>query len=520
VAALAGVTDASEIHAQTAGPFHLEESSIDEVQNALRSNKITCRALVQLYLRRIDAYDKNGPSLNAVQTVNPHALQEAERLDSAFRSSGPVGVLHCIPVLIKDQLDTSDMETTYGSAVFKGFVPKRDATVVAKLRKAGAVIIGKATMGEFASGYAGSASGPIRNPYDPRRHASGSSGGTGAGIAANFATTGIGEDTGGSIRGPAAVTSLVGLRPTVALVSRHGLFPARPTIDTVGPIARTVKDAAIILDVIAGYDPNDPVTAYAVGHIPTSFVSILTRDGLKSARIGVIQQAMDDRTDPASEDYKKVHAVIERAIGELKTLVGAELVAPLTIPNLPERLNKIYDGNVFETEAAVDAYLSQHANAPVKTLRAILLSGKVLPSRARVLMNSVGRSTDDEGYVQVQRLVENTRQVVLALMAEHELDALVYATSDLPPSLIAPDVMTNPVVDDTRLGSNRRLAAILGFPAITVPAGFTIDGLPVGLEFMARPFADATLLRFGYAYEQATHHRKPPAITPVLRREP
>ena len=499
--------------------FHLLEATIDDIHGALRSGRTTCRQLVQLYLNRIAAYNNAGPALNAVGTINPRALQEAERLDTAFRAFGPVGSLHCIPVLVKDQLDTNDMPTTYGSAVFKDFVPQRDATVVTKLRKAGAVIIAKATMGEFASGIAGSQSGPIRNAYDPRRHASGSSGGTGSGVAANLAAVGIGEDTGGSVRGPAAVGSLAGLRPTLPLVSRYGMFPAKPSTDTVGPMARTVKDAAIVLDAIAGYDPNDPVTAYAVEHIPPSFSSGLTRDGLKGARIGVIRQPMDSKTDVASEDYRKVKAVMDKALEELKTL-GAELVEPVTIPNVIDRLNRTYDNNVFETEPAVNAYLAQLVNPPARTLRDILLSGKVMPSRARVLMNSVGRSTGDTGYLQVQQIAEETRQSVLTLMADRKLNALVYATFDHQPVLIASDVMTRLVADDERLGNNRRLSPVLGFPAITVPAGFTTDGLPVGIEFLARPFAEALLFKMAYTYEQETHHRKPPILTPPLSGEP
>ncbi len=499
--------------------FHILEATIDDVHAALLSGRTTCRELVELYLKRIAAYDKSGPGLNAVQTINPRALQEADRLDVAFKAAGPVGALYCIPVLVKDQLETTDMPTTYGSVVFKDFVPLRDATVVTKLRTAGAVIIAKTTMGEFASGIVGSASGPIRNAYDPRRHASGSSGGTGSGVTANFATIGIGEDTGGSVRGPASVSSLVGLRPTTPLVSRHGMFPARPSTDTVGPITRTVKDAAIVLDVIAGYDPNDPLTAYAVGHIPISYTSELRPDGLKGARIGVIRQPMDAKTKVDSEDYKKVRAVIDKAIDDLKTL-GAEVVEPVTIPDVIDRVSKTYDGNVFETESAINDYLAKHANAPVRTLREILLTGKVVPSRARVLMNSVGKSTDDAGYVQVQRIAENTRQLVLTLMADHKLDALVYATFDHQPVLISPEVMTKPVIDEDRLGNNRYLSSILGFPAMTVPAGFTTDGLPVGIEFMARPFAEVMLFRLGYAYEQGTHHRRLPASTPALRGEP
>jgi Asp-tRNA(Asn)/Glu-tRNA(Gln) amidotransferase A subunit family amidase len=370
-------------------------------------------------------------------------------------------------------------------------------------------------MGEFASGIAGSASGPIHNAYDPRRHASGSSGGTGSGVAGNFAAVGIGEDTGGSVRGPAAVSNLVGLRPTVPLVSRYGMFPARPSTDTVGPITRTIRDAALVLDAIAGYDPKDPVTAYAVGHIPKSYVSELARGGLKGARIGIIRQPMDARTDIKSEDYRKVRATIDKAIDDLKAL-GAEVIEPITIPDVIDRLNKSYDGNVFETEQAINDYLAQHPNAPVKTLSEILLSGKVIPSRARGLMNSVGKSTDDAGYVRVQHIVESTRQAVLTLMADQRLDALAYATFDHQPVMIAPDTMTRLVVDDDRLGNNRRLSPVLGFPALTLPAGFTTDGLPVGIEFMARPFAEATLFRLGYDYEQRTHHRRPPVLTPAL----
>lgn len=499
--------------------FHLLESTIGDVHAALRAKRTTCRALVELYLRRIEAYDKAGPRLNAVQTVNPHALQEADRLDAAFMSSGPVGALHCIPVLVKDEVETSDLVTTYGSAVFKDFVPRRDATIVTRLKNAGAVIIGKSTMGEFASGYLSSASGPIRNAYDPRRHASGSSGGSGSGVSANFSTVGIAEDTGGSTRGPAAVSSLVGLRPTVPLVSRHGMFPARPTTDTLGPITRTVRDAAIVLDAIAGYDPLDPVTAYAVGHIPKSYTSSLMRDGLRGARLGIIRQPMDGRTDPASEDYRKVRTVIDRAIADLRAL-GAEIVDPVTIPDLIERVNTSYDGNVFETEPAINRYLAEHPTAPVKTLREILSSGKVVPSRTRGLMNSVGKSTADAGYLQILLSIEDTRRQVLGVMADQKLDALVYATFDHQPVDIGPDDMTNPLLDTSGIGNNRRLSPVIGFPAMTVPAGLTSDGLPVGIEFMARPFAEGTLFAFGYAYEQATHRRQPPALTPPLRGEP
>jgi Asp-tRNA(Asn)/Glu-tRNA(Gln) amidotransferase A subunit family amidase len=518
---LIAITAAASAGAHAQAPptanFRLLEATVDDIHAAFRANRLTCRALVDGYLRRIEAYDKAGPRLNAVQTVNPRALQEADRLDAAFRASGPVGPLHCIPVLVKDQVETSDMPTTYGSILFKDFVPKRDATVVAKLRRAGAVIIGKSTMGEYAAGYLSTASagGAIRNAYDPRRNASGSSSGSGAGVAANFSTLAIAEDTGGSTRGPAAVHSLVGLRPTVPLVSRFGMMPAKPSTDTLGPIARTVRDAAQLLDVIAGYDPNDPVTAQAAGQIPRTYTAFLSADGLKGARLGIIRQPIDLKADPSSEDYRKVKAVIDRAVADLRKL-GAEVVDPVAIPELAQRVARAWDVNVFETEPAINRYLASHPNAPFKTLRDILLTGKVVPSRTRVLMTNVGRSTEEAGYLQALRINEEVRQQVFTAMAEQRLDALVHATYDHQQALIGPREMTDPQLDTTGQGSNRRLSPILGFPALTVPAGFTTDDFPVGLELVGRPYAEPTLFRLGYAYEQATRHRKPPATTPAL----
>jgi len=503
--------------AQAPQAFRLLEASIADIHAAFRANRLTCRALVDGYLRRIEAYDQTGPRLNAVQTINPRAREEADRLDAAFRASGPVGPLHCIPVLVKDQVETSDMPTTYGSILFKDFVPTRDATVVAKLRRAGALLIGKSTMGEYAAGYLSTASagGPIRNAYDPRRNAAGSSSGSGAGVAANFSTLAIAEDTGGSTRGPAAVHSLVGLRPTVPLVSRFGMMPAKPSTDTLGPIARTVRDAAILLDAIAGYDPNDPVTAQAVGQIPSTYTAFLTPEGLKGARVGVLRQPVDPKADPASEDYRTVKAVIDRAVADLRKL-GAEVVDPVPVPDLAQRVTRAWDVNVFETDAAVNRYLAEHPNAPFKTLRDILLTGKVVPSRVRVLMANIGRSPEEPGYLQALRINDDVRQQVFSAMADHRLDAIVHATYDHRPSEIGPRDMTDPQLDTTGRGSNRRLSPVIGFPALTVPAGFTADGLPVGLEFLARPYAEPTLFRFGYAYEQATRHRRPPSTTPAL----
>lgn len=496
--------------------WHLLETSIEDIHDAIKSGKTTCRLTVQLYLNRIEAYDKKEPVLNAIQTINPRALEEAEQLDATFNKSGFVGLLHGIPILVKDQVETSDMPTSYGSILFKDFTPKRDATIVKKLKQAGAIVLAKTTMGEFAGGYSGSAFGFGRNAYAPDRNPSGSSCGTGSGIAANYAAVGIGEDTGGSLLGPAAVNNLVGLRPTVELVSRFGMMPAEPSRDTLGPMTRTVRDAAILLDVLAGYDPKDPATVYSLGHIPKSYTTFLVKDGLRDARIGVIREPTDTRTKPTSEDYIKVKVVIDKAIGDLKAL-GAKVIDPLTIPNLKILLEKT--GTGFETEKAIEEYLAGHPNAPVKSLRDILLSGKVVAYRRNSLINCIAKTTDAPAYLQSLLAREQLRQAVLKIMADNDMDALVYASFDHQPTLIPADVLTK---KDTNfdLGSNRYLSSMTRFPAMTVPAGFTSDKLPVGLGFLGRPFDEGTLLKIGYSYEQGTHHRVAPSTTPSLPGEP
>ncbi len=497
--------------------FDVVETDIASVHAALRAGRTSCRAVVQAYLDRIAAYDKAGPALNAVQHVNARALHEADSLDAARRARQPMGPLHCVPVLLKDQIETRDMPTTYGSALFRDFIPARDATAVQRLEAAGAIILAKTTMGEFAQRYVGSGSGIIRNAYDPTRNPSGSSGGTGTGVAANFGLVGIGEDTGGSIRGPAAVNSLVGLRPTLALVSRFGMMPASPTQDTMGPMTRTVADAARVLDVIAGYDPNDPVTAESVGRVPTSYLAALKPDALRGVRLGVLRQARDTSElgrDP--EGFASVRAVFDRALDDLRA-AGAVVVDSLTLPSSEEG----GVGNSYETEEATDAYLAQHPGAPVRTLREILLSGDVNPWRARSLISNVGRSTREIGYLSVLRQREALRINVLKLMADHQLNAVVYATFDAPPTLIAADVLTNPRPRDAYgRGGNRGLSPAIGFPALTVPAGFSDGMLPVGLEFLGRPYSEAELLAMAYAYEQRTKHRRPPPSAPRVPAAP
>lgn len=411
--------------------FDVMEATIAGTHAALQSGRTTCRAIVQQYLARIATYDQVGPTLNAIQHVNARALVEADSLDAMQRAGQPLGRLHCVPVLLKDQVETRDMPTTYGSALFKNFIPQRDATIVQRLEAAGAIILAKTTMGEFASRYVGSAAGIIRNAYDPTRNPSGSSGGSASGVAANFGLVGIGEDTGGSIRGPAAVSNLVGLRPTLPLVSRHGMMPANPTQDTMGPMTRCVADAALLLDVIAGYDPKDPITAESVGQVPASYAAGLRPDALRGVRVGVLRTrsnpptARDTSATPAAaaaadsaarhlaEEYAKVGGVIEQAVRDLRAL-GAEVVDSFVVPALADRRA----GNDFETEQATDAYLAEHPNAPVRTLQEILLSGTANPWRARGLMGLVGKRTTDPGYLTVMQQRAALRTSVLQAMAD------------------------------------------------------------------------------------------------------
>lgn len=519
-----------------AAPFDVMEATIDGVHAAFDAGRLTCRSLVQQYLDRIAAYDKQGPALNAIQHVNPRALAMADSLDAVHqraRRAKPrtsVGRLHCVPVLLKDQVETRTMPTTYGSAIFAQFVPQRDATIVRRLEDAGAIVLAKTTMGEFAQRFVGSGSGIIRNAYDPQRNPSGSSGGSASAVAANFGLVGIGEDTGGSIRGPAAVSSLVGLRPTLPLVSRFGMLPANPTQDTMGPMTRTVADAARVLDVIAGYDANDPITAYAVGQIPDSYGTSLRSDALKGARVAILRSprrapaaragaagdtATARRDSIAREteaEYAKVRAVMTRTVADLRA-AGAIVIDSVSLPTIPGR----DVANDFETEEATDAYFAQHPNAPVKTLKEILLTGPVNPWRARSLIGYIGKTTRDPDYLIVQQRREATRVALLKLMADLQLDAVIYNTYDAPPTVIAADVLTNPRPNDGYgRGDNRGLSPTTGFPAITVPAGFTDNTLPVGLEFLGRPFTEPRLFALAYAYEQATKHRRPPTTTPAL----
>ncbi|WP_110945092.1 amidase family protein [Paenibacillus phocaensis] len=484
-------------------PFVLPEASISEIQLAMELSKITSKQLVQMYLDRIAKYDDQGISLQAVLTLNPEALELAEALDQERAVKGPRGPLHGIPLLVKDNFDTSDMPTTAGCLCLRDSVPDQDADQIAKLKEAGAIILGKTNLHEFAFGITTSSSlgGQTKNPYAPDHYPGGSSGGTGAAIAANFAVAGLGTDTGGSIRIPSSFNSLVGIRPTIGLSSRDGIIPLALTQDVGGPMARTVEDAAILLDVTAGYDPDDVATAYSVGRIPESYTDYLNADGLQGARIGVATELFPEGND----QERSVSDVVSNAVRELESL-GATVVN-IKIPHLAE-INKYPSLSGYEFKFQLNEYLKDLGeDAPYHSLAEIIASGEYDKTQEQSMKARDSReSLDTQEYKDiVLKRTSLTRESLLKVMADNNLDAIVYPTSTQPPALIG---------DSQSSGNNNRLSPFSGFPAITVPAGFTANGLPVGIEFLGRAFDEGTLIKLAYSYEQGTHHRHAPRLTP------
>lgn len=488
--------------------FRLGETTIAETQQAIRTHKITCRQLVQLYLDRIAAYDqKPQPTrLNTIVKLNPEALSDADRLDAEFARTHKLRPLHGIVVMVKDNYDTRGLQTTGGSLALKDFVPTDDAFMVKKLREAGAIIIAKSNMAEWAFNpllTESSIAGITRNPYALDRVPAGSSGGTGASIAANFAEVGLGTDTGDSIRGPASHNMLVGIRPTIGLTSRDGIIPLSFTNDVGGPLARTVADAAAVLAALQGYDPADPITRLSEGKAPADYTASLDKNGLKGARIGVVRQYFDTpATDP------EVKALTEQAIADLKTQ-GATIIDTFELPEYdrgPANQKPTCGG--FEHD--LNAYLAAHGqNAPYHSLQQIVDSGLYLGSIAERLKRNLAESGTEplgdcpDTYHDPRKIM--FRDAILAAMNAQHLDALIYPTFSNPPRKVGD--LNTPGGDNSQI-----ICPMTGFPGITVPIGFTHQILPAGLTFVGRSFTEAMLFKYAYAYEQATHHRKPPAL--------
>ena len=492
-----------------AATFSLEEATIADINTAFDTGVLTSQQLTQLYLNRIEDYDKQGPSLNSIITINPNALQVAAELDKERQLTGPRSPLHGVPIIVKDNFDTFDLPTTGASLALENSIPPNDAFVVNQLRDAGAVIVAKSNLTEFALGgnTISSLGGQTLNPYDLGRTPGGSSGGTGAAIAANFGAIGTGSDTGQSVRSPASANSLVGFRPTIGLISRDGIIPISFTQDTAGPITRSVADTATMLDVMAGFDPADPATASSVGKIPDSYTNSLNPQGLQGARIGAVLNLFG-----SAAVHEEVNSVINAELGKMESL-GATVI-PVSIPNFTE-LTANLSVTTYELKETLNDYLaSLGPNAPMKTLEELIASEQYDPSIAASLVEAQALESPLEDPEYARRIQQRAvfQESLLALMDEYQLDALVYPHQQ---RLVVP--IGQPQVD-----RNGILAWGTGFPAIIVPGGFSSTsesapiGVPIGIEFFGRPFSEQTLIELAYAYEQATMNRLPPVSTPPL----
>jgi amidase len=498
--------------AQTPLPFEVEETTITQVHAAMREGRLTCRGLVDAYLRRINTYDKNGPAINAIVTINPDATREADEMDRRFAQSGITGPLHCVPMIVKDNFETKGLQTSDGALAFAGYQPKEDATQVARVKAAGAIVLAKSNMAEWAFSPVETVSsilpGYTKNPYALDRVTAGSSGGTAASVAASFGLVGFGSDTGDSIRGPSSHQSLAGIRSTMGLTSRAGVFPLNLRADIAGPMARTLEDAVKIFQVIVGEDPRDPATAAAKGHAIPDYSKSLDRNGLKGAVIGVLHEAYErDSTDP------EIVQIFAAALDDLRR-AGATVIDPAKVEGLEikEQTNPVpcmgfkYDLNRFLAD--------RKGQVPMADLAAILKSGKFHPSTEKRLEDAEKgpeNGPDSEACHSNDAYRAQFRETVAKTMDRLKLDAFAYPTWSNPPRLIGD--LNTPAGDNSQVFS-----PTTGFPAINVPMGYSRGGtLPVGITFYGRAWSEAQLIKLAYAYEQATMHRRPPVSTPPLR---
>ncbi len=517
VGILASLILISPIYADT---FDLTSATVTDINAAIDAGALTSEKLVELSLARIAAYDERGPSLNAVMLLNPAAIERARELDEERLSKGRRSPLHGIPVVLKDNIDTSDMPTTGGSFMLKGSMPPDDAFLVQQLRAAGAIILAKLNMSEFASGGAmNSLDGATYNPHDPTRSPSGSSGGTGASIAAAYATFGLGTDTGGSVRGPSSANGIVGLKPTLGLLSRDGIIPLALSFDTAGPMARSVHDVAVALGILSGVDPADSATLRSDEHRRDDYTQFLDIDALDGARIGIARDFMDSD--------EEVDWIMEAALEAMRD-AGAEIIE-IEFPEwLLESRGKFYRAIRYrEFRAQIADYLETTGPQYPKTLAELIKLSKTLtsrredgaipnPGRWQLMLDEEdsGELTDAEYIAVREHAMPLIRSVIGGMMAEESLDAIVYPTSPTRPQKADPD--PNPGSAPGSGGSPVILANLSGFPDLIVPAGFTGRGLPVSISFLGTAFSEAKLLALGFAFEQRTKARRLPATTPAL----
>ena len=518
---LAGVILAALAPVGAQRALDLDSATIAVLNAAFAAGTLTSEQLVQRHLARIQAYDKQGPALGAVITLNPKALETARALDAERKAKGARSPLHGIPVVLKDNYDTADLPTTGGSVMLEGSIPPDDAFLVKKLRAAGAIILAKLNMSEFASGAAiSSLGGPVRNPHDLLRTPSGSSGGTGAAIAAAYATVGLGTDTGGSIRGPSSANGIAGLKPTHGLLSRDGIIPLGLSFDTGGPMARTVSDVAAALGVMTGVDPADPATAKSVGRFETNYTKYLNAGALKGARLGVARDFMGHDAD--------VDWVMDAALDAMRK-AGATIVDVRFPTWLLAAKGEFYNAIRYpEFAAQIKDYLATTGPQYPKTLDQLIERARIVnaprpdgvgpnPVRWTLMKREAGSgSLDDYPYTSVRdHALPLVRAVVEGLLASQKLDAIVYPTASVRPPLIA----APPEVPGGGASSAANIANLTGFPDLIVPAGFTGDRLPVGLSFLGPAFSEPRLLALGYSFEQVTRARRLPVHTPPLKGE-
>jgi amidase len=502
-------------------PVDLDAATIADLNAAFAAGTLTSERLVQMYLARIDAYNLRGPNLRAVITVNRKAVDTARLLDAERKSKGPRSPLHGIPVILKDNIDTADMPTTGGSLILEGSTPPDDAFLVRKLRDAGAVIVGKANLSEFASGAAHSSLGGLmRNPHDLQRTPSGSSGGTGIAIAAAFASVGLGTDTGGSIRGPSTSNGIVGLKPTLGLISRDGIIPLALSFDTAGPMARSVYDVAAALGAMTGVDPADPATSKSKGRFESDYTTFLRADALKGARLGV---ARDFLGADAEVDW-----VVEASLDVMRRN-GATIVDVKFPRWLLDAKGEFYNvirypeftAQVAEYLATLDPRYPRNIEQMIEratTVTSLRDDGAgPHPGRWGLMRREAGSGTlSDPGYVAVRdHALPLVRDIVEGLLASQKLDAIVYPTSSRRPALIA----APPEVPGGASTSASNLANLSGYPDLIVPAGFTSDDLPVALSFLGTAFSEGRLLALGFSFEQVSKARRLPVHTPRLAGE-
>lgn len=498
---------------------NVEEATIADLQAALVAGRVTAQRLVELYLERIEALDRQGPALHSILEINPDAMAVARSLDEERATTGPRGPLHGIPILLKDNIATADaMQTTAGSLALVGARVPRDAFVAKKLRAAGAVILGKANLSEWAnfrsdhssSGWSGRG-GQVHNPYVLDRSPCGSSSGSAVAVAASLAAASLGSETDGSILCPSAVNGVVGIKPTVGLTSRAGVIPISHTQDTIGPHARTVADAATLLSAIVGVDARDSATQGSAGKFHGDYTQFLQADGLRGARIGVSRNKYFGYSP-------KTDAVINTAIEHMREL-GAIIVDPAHIPTAQQMSTSEAEFTLMlhEFKADLNAYLAELTGTPVRTLADVIAfnnahASEEMPYFAQDIFEKAQETTSLDAPEYVAALAETLRlsrqEGIDAVMEAHQLDALVMPTG-------SPSWCIDPVNGDHFTGASSQPAAMAGYPAISVPVGY-VFGLPVGITFMGRAYSEPTLIKLAYAFEQATKARRVPQYLPTL----